>query len=360
MKIIEGLNVEAFELIVSEDCNYRCKYCFDNFYANSGLPCPSDARMKKDMIPDLINFMKHSNKSGRIDVTYFGGEPLLNWNFIKEFTPAVKGIWGSAAFGIVTNGSLLTPEISDFLLSHNMNIIISLDGKSDSHDLWRYDENGEGTWERSVMPAMYMLAKDKRRNIGINMVLNSDTVHNLCDNYEFFVDIGFKNITMLINVDNPWSKEQLDSFRDQLNLIMDKKLPLTRDMVSSSERCNSKNQQPRYCFSPIINTTISATGELFFCHRFVPKMRDKSTFEHSYGNIYDGYTNRKYFNEMVERTNFDEIQEKIGCSSCSIKYRCAGGCIAAHYFSTNNILQKNKNFCKIWNTFYNTVRKRLR
>ena len=63
---------------------------------------------------------------------------------------------------------------------------------------------------------------------------------------------------------------------------------------------------------------------------------------------------------MVERTNFKEIEDDLKCSGCNIKYRCAGGCIAAHYFNRGDIWEKNPTFCKVWNVFLGAFRKNLR
>jgi len=163
-------------LNVTEDCNMRCKYCKASgayFYERPHSP--------RYMTPNIAEkaidfFITHSSKSQRRSISFFGGEPLLNFNLIKRSVEYAISQTGekNMHFSLTTNGTLLSDDIIDFLVRHNFSLYISLDGPKDIHNKNRVFKNGKGTFDKIIENLQKIKRKSEEyfySNIGINATL---------------------------------------------------------------------------------------------------------------------------------------------------------------------------------------------
>ena len=142
MIIPEGVKIQHYELILNEDCNMRCKYCFDDIYSGR-KPIDIKTKMDLNMIDDIFNFIiKTRDEKVITRISFFGGEPLTNWEFISEFLDRSDNFGFITSYGMTTNGTLLNKEKIDKLLKYNVGIGISIDGGKEAHNKKRIFPDG--------------------------------------------------------------------------------------------------------------------------------------------------------------------------------------------------------------------------
>lgn len=344
----------SYELLVSEDCNLRCKYCFDDQLSDRLNKDQMPDKMSFDIIPDIQNYILRtkSNMNG-IQISFFGGEPLMNWPFIKKFVESSKEIFNfQVHYNIGTNGTLLTDEMIDFIIDNNINITISVDGKAKSHNLYRVFASKSPSFQRVVQRIPEIIAKRNPSNLGINMVVNPDTVDYLKENFDFIQQISHGSGQILFNFDSNWTEESLQKLeRIWKEMFFDSDTRMPKQYEGKFVR---NIQHSSYCINPTKNITISSTGKLFFCHRLTPKMVNVGdNYEEFYGDIYHGITKPEYYEWAVNRTQFDKWGKMKKCETCDVRNVCAGGCIAAHEYATKDKDGISEQMCKIYNIIYN-------
>ncbi|MCP5049043.1 MAG: radical SAM protein, partial [bacterium] len=156
---ILNASVPAINLEVTQDCNLRCGYCIyhDHFKGKRNY---SRESMSFDVAKKAIDFLKeHSFKSESVSMGFYGGEPLMRFPFIRDCVGYAKEIFNgkSLSYHITTNGTLITANVADFLLSEGFSILVSLDGPEEIHNKYRKDVNGNGSFEKTLRVSKYWL-----------------------------------------------------------------------------------------------------------------------------------------------------------------------------------------------------------
>lgn len=357
----ETLNLSYYEFILTDNCNFRCTYCFDNYFSDREALSRSK-KMSIDMLDDLFIFIeKTRNKKEEIHFSWFGGEPLMNFDFIEKFVSRAKDEFKfDYRMSINTNASLLDSNKIDFIIDNKISPAISIDGDEESHDKNRVFHDKKGTWEATVQHLPELSIKARRNNHIVNtlMVVNEKNYHNLAKSYRFLDRMGFI-VQMLFDYEVPFEGEYADSIIDQLETLFIRDrvtLPtfFSRKVLNQDYQKNSKG----YCFNPDSSVSISPDGKLFFCHQLVPKMTTDENVENYYGDIYKGYSEKKYYKKIKNRIEFDSF-EKISekCNACSAKHWCKGGCFAAHWYNTKDMFGLNENMCKMHQAFQQLIEK---
>lgn len=332
--------LNSYELILTEDCNLRCKYCFDDSYSDR-TGCSYNYVMPLEMVDEIINFIeKTKNTEIKTRISFFGGEPTLNWAFIEKFIETAKEKHiRSYEYSINTNTISLTTERIDYLIQNRVSFIISLDGTKESHDKNRVFKNKQGSWDDVTEKLPEIISKCKRNRVGVSflMVVTPETCEFIEKNYLFLISLGGP-VNILWNYNAIFSEEQFKKIENQLyNLFIKKKVIPYVDLQRRVLDKRSHSQK-NYCHQPDTNVTISPKGDLFFCHRLVPKMSEDliENNPESYGNIYQGYLNKDYVNKINFRTNKDLFKIGKKCERCPALPFCKGGCIGAVRNGTGN------------------------
>ncbi len=333
-----------YNLILTDNCNLRCTYCFDNLY--SDRTCFSNTReMSEDMIPNIISFIEQTrSKKEETLINMFGGEPLVNWNFFKKFVEVFDGYAHFPHRFISTvNGTLLNTEKLDFFNNHNVSIAISLDGTEESNSA-RVTINGQPTWNKIVhiLPE----AKAKLPDTVLLMTIGKHNYQHVYESCRFFNKLEFHyNINW--NMEENYTEEELLSVETQLKRIKKEKMVLPNSITRefTNKDCNSQSKDGTVCKPADKAITIAPNGKLYFCHQFVPKMTD--TEDLSYGNIKDGITDKELYQIFVDRSYFFSWSEgkDIECNKCSVKDTCRGGCMAVQWHRTKDYLKMNPSVC---------------
>ena len=327
-----GAVIKAMCLHVAHDCNMRCAYCFADTGGFSGERSLLPLETGKKAIDFLL---EHSGSRHNLEVDFFGGEPLMNFDVVKELVhygrEKEKGKNKNIRFTITTNGLLLDKEKEAFINEHMDNVILSIDGRPEVNDKMRKTPSGKGTYE-------YIIENLKRfrdNREGLYYVRGTFTRNNLdfSSDVLFLADQGFEQLSIepvVLSNDSPLSLTEED-----LPAIFSEYEALAKEYLSrrqNGQRFNFFHFMVDLKNSPCLGKrvkgcgagdeyiAVTPEGDIYPCHQFVG-----GSFK--MGNVLTGE-----FNEAL-RTRFrtSNLSTKPACQSCWAKYFCSGGCAANAY-----------------------------
>lgn len=332
--------IKALCLHVAHTCNLNCEYCF----ASQGKYHGERAIMSLDVAKRAIDFLVENSGTRRnLEVDFFGGEPLMNWQVVKDTVAYARSIEKDKnknfRFTLTTNGMLIDDEVIDFANREMHNVVLSLDGRKAVHDHLRKDYAGNGSYER-IVPKFQRLAKARE---GKNYYMRGTFTHNNVDFTEdifHMADLGFTELSMepvVCAPDDPYAltDEDLPKIYEQYEILAKDMLRRKREgkpITFYHYMIDLKNGPCIYkrisgCGSGTEYMAVTPWGELFPCHQFVGD--DK----YSMGNIWDGVTNTGV-RDMFKNCNAYARPE---CKDCWAKLYCSGGCAANAYHATGSI-----------------------
>ncbi len=330
--------LKAICLHVAHSCNAACTYCF----AGEG-EYRDDAKwiMSYEVGKKAIDFLVENSHGRRnLEVDFFGGEPLLNWQMIKDLVHYAKSIEESAGknfrFTLTTNGMLVDDDVIKFSNEHMCNVVMSLDGRKEVNDKFRITKGGNGIYD-IVVPKFIDFAEAREHK---DYYVRGTYTHYNLDFYEDIIhiaDLGFKEISLepvVCSNDEPYAIREED-----LPRIYEQYDKLAAEMARRFKR--KENEFNFYHFNidleggPCISKRISGcgvgteylavtpTGELYPCHQFV------GDEEFCIGNLDDGIVKA----EIAERFKSCNIYSHEECDECFARMYCSGGCAAnaQHY-----------------------------
>ena len=332
--------IKALCLHVAHTCNLNCSYCF----ASQGKYHGERAIMSFDVGKRALDFLVESSGDRRnLEVDFFGGEPLMNWQVVKDLVAYARSIEKDAGknfrFTLTTNGVLLDDEVTDFCNREMHNVVLSLDGRKEVNDRFRVDVAGNGSYDRIVPNFQRFVAKrgDKSYYMrGTYTHYNTDFTNDLFH----MADLGFTELSMepvvcapgdpcaLTEEDFPVLCEQYEILaKDMLRRWREGK-PITfyHYMVDLKHGpCIYKRVTG--CGSGTEYMAVTPWGELFPCHQFVGDPK------YSLGNIWDGVTNTAAQDEFRHCNAYS----RPDCKDCWARLYCSGGCAANSYHATGSI-----------------------
>ena len=332
--------IKALCLHVAHTCNLNCSYCF----ASQGKYHGERAIMSFDVGKRALDFLvENSGDRRNLEVDFFGGEPLMNWQIVKDLVAYARSIEKDAGknfrFTLTTNGVLLDDEVTDFCNREMHNVVLSLDGRKEVNDRFRVDVAGNGSYERIVPNFQRFVAKrgDKSYYMrGTYTHYNTDFTNDLFH----MADLGFTELSMepvvcapgdpcaLTEADFPVLCEQYEILaKDMLRRWREGK-PITfyHYMVDLKHGpCIYKRVTG--CGSGTEYMAVTPWGELFPCHQFVGDPK------YSLGNIWDGVTNAA----AQEEFRACNAYSRPDCKDCWARLYCSGGCAANAYHATGSV-----------------------
>ena len=352
--------LKALCLNVAHVCNMVCDYCFADYAATGGntgqetLPCSGqDNNVTQKNAPCLMSLdtgkraidflVENSGNIKTLDVDFFGGEPLLNWDVVKGIVLYARELeqtcYKKFRFTLTTNGRLIDDDVISFANSHMYNVVLSLDGRPAVHDAMRKLHNGSGSYSE-VLPKFISLV-DARQGKGY-YIRGTYTNKNL----DFFndilhiADLGFREISLEPVVSSPDSA--LDLSADDLPVIFDQYEALAVEMLRREAVGNGFSF---YHFTidltsgPCIHKrlagcgvaesylAVTPSGEFYPCHQFV------GNENFIMGDVWKGLTNKKLQGEFSSCS----IYSRDECRDCWARFYCSGGCVANAYYIDGSI-----------------------
>ena len=333
--------IKAMCLHVAHDCNLACKYCF----AEEGEYKGRRAIMSYEVGKAAFDFLvAHSGNRRNLEVDFFGGEPLMNWEVVKKLVAYGRELEKTHdkkfRFTVTTNGVLLDQEKMDFINAEMHNVILSLDGRREVNDRMRPFRGGQGSYD-FITPKHLAMAKS--RGGKSYYVRGTFTRYNLdfCEDILHFADLGFDEISIepvvapetedyaLRPEDLPKIFEQYDKLAAEM--VRRKKeegkcFTFFHFMIDlSGGPCVYKRAAG--CGSGTEYVAVTPWGDIYPCHQFVGEE------EWLLGNVFDGIKR----DDIVQKFKSINVYTKEECQDCFAKFFCSGGCAANAYHFTGDI-----------------------
>ena len=343
--------IKALCLHVAHTCNLNCSYCF----ASQGKYQGDRAVMSFEVGKRAFDFLiENSGTRRNLEVDFFGGEPLMNWDVVKQLVAYARSIEKqhnkNFRFTLTTNGLLIDDEVIDFLNKEMSNVVLSLDGRREVHDLFRKDYAGNGSYDK-IVPKFKRLV-DARG--GKDYYVRGTFTHNNVDftnDILHMADLGFTELSMEPVVCAPsdpcaLTEEDMPKIFEQYEILakeMLKRKKEGRPFTFYHYMLDLKNGPCIYkritgCGSGTEYMAVTPWGELFPCHQFVGDPK------YSLGNIYDGITNTAIQDEFRSCNAYARPE----CADCWARLYCSGGCAANAYHATGSINGVYKYGCELF------------
>lgn len=340
------INLSSLTLMVCQECNMKCAYCYGEGgeYKNKG-------KMSKETALRAVDYLIENSKEDELAIAFLGGEPLMNFEVIKDVVEYCKKKSEETnkrfIYTITTNGTLLTPEKEEFLVANNIKTQISIDGKKEAHDNMRYFEQKVPSYDVVLEKTKSMREKNllsARATLSPN---NLDYV----ETFKHLSELGFNAIPISpaknLLKDKDFKKEYSEfekyvSYFKQV--VKDKNFEVAGKMTEfnkAMEKIDNAGKREYGCGAFHRTYAVDIDGYLYPCHRFVglPQFR--------MGNI---FTDSKY---EVEKWKHVDYREK--CSKCWLKNLCGGGCAYDNYVKNGSINVASTEFCKHMDLLYRAV-----
>lgn len=340
----ESTTVSSISLNVVQDCNMRCKYC----YGHSGT-YSQKGYMQYETAVTAIEWLARTSGRSKLSVIFFGGEPLLNFNLIKDILGYIKNAdhltHKNFEFSITTNGTIINREIIEILNEHQFNVTISFDGDKQVQNNNRPLRNGRKSF-RLVQKNIKTFLKTRDGNALARATISSGNTDWKTISQRLR-ETGFKRydyapvtadksaLFALSNAEYSRLCFDLERQADELISKFDTQGPGAGmriwDMISSL-----KSHRKRYsgCGAGRNLMAVSSTGVIYPCHRFV----GNNTL--AFGDIYNFDSGKqKLFLE-----NRSQVSAK--CISCWARFMCGGGCLHDNYIYSGHMAQPDPRFCK--------------
>ena len=340
LKERSGNVIKALCLHVAHTCNLNCSYCF----ASQGKYHGDRALMSFEVGKRALDFLiENSGSRTNLEVDFFGGEPLMNWDVVKQLVMYARSIekehHKNFRFTLTTNGMLIDDDVIDFANREMSNVVLSLDGRKEIHDRLRVDYAGHGSYDK-IVPKFKKLVEARGNK---NYYMRGTFTHanpDFTKDVFHMADLGFTELSMEPVVCAPGDAAALT--KEDLEIVKEQYEILAKDMLRRSREgrpitfyhymIDLKGGPCIYkrisgCGSGTEYMAVTPWGDLYPCHQFVG--------EESYrlGNIWDGVTNEA-LREDFRACNAYAREE---CRDCWAKLYCSGGCAANAFHASGSI-----------------------
>ena len=332
--------VKAICLHVAHDCNLACKYCF----AGKGEYDGPKGLMSFETGKKALDFLiEQSGTRKNLEVDFFGGEPLMNWEVCKklvEYGREQEKIHNkNFRFTLTTNGLLINDDVIEFCNREMGNVVLSLDGRKATNDAMRVSRNGAGSYDL-IIDKFKKFADSRNQE---NYYMRGTYTHNNLDFSQDIIhmaDMGFKELSIepvVCSPDEPYALKDSDlpTLKEQYQILADEMLKRYRKGSGFTFYHYMIDLDAGPCIVKRVSgcgvgteyLAVTPNGELYPCHQFVGDEK------FLLGNIWDGITNKQVL-EQFENCNVYSHKE---CKDCFAKLYCSGGCAANAYHTTGSV-----------------------
>ncbi len=332
--------VKAMCLHMAHDCNLACKYCFaeeGEYHGKRGLMSLEVGKKALDYL------VANSGSRVNLEVDFFGGEPLLNWEVVKQLVAYGRELEKTNnkkfRFTLTTNGTLLNDEIMEFVNKEMSNLVLSLDGRKCVNDKMRPYRGGQGSYDKIV--PKYIKAAESRNQTdyyvrGTYTHYNTDFAKDVLH----MADLGFKQISVEPVVAPP--EEDYALTKEDVPVLVAQYDELAAEMLRREAEGNGFNffhfmidleggpcvyKRLSGCGSGCEYLAVTPWGEFYPCHQFVGEE------EFLLGNVEDGIVNK----DIQKQFHNSNVYTREACKNCFAKFYCSGGCAANAYHFNGNI-----------------------
>lgn len=345
-KLLRTPELNTIFLINSENCNFACKYCFEN--RGNNINDKTKNMSKETAKKALTTFAKESKKSQQQrEIFFYGGEPLINYDTFSFSLDHIKdlydtGVLGSYKITLSTNGSLINPNVINDATEHNVHFSISLDGFEPIHNKYRVYRNGRGTFN-SVMKGVKNL-KDNNIGFGVSCTIGNHNVKQLEKITEWFITdlgcsaIGF-NLPLYNKNDSTIPPIELTTEKVLKSFEIAREYGVYEDRIARQLRpFIGEYLYPYDCAGCGYQIVVTPDKKIGPCLGFL----DCKKFYRNSNLEKFGVETDEFFLEWVKRTPLNMKK----CESCEILGICGSGCHYNAYMKTGSVLDKDGDYCK--------------
>ena len=332
--------IKALCLHIAHTCNLNCEYCF----ASQGKYHGERALMSFEVGKRAIDFLiENSGSRVNLEVDFFGGEPLMNFDVVKQIVAYARSIEKehnkNFRFTLTTNGMLVDDDVIEFANKECHNVVLSLDGRKEVHDHLRKTVNGKGSYDL-ILDKFKRFADSRGQKDyymrGTYTHFNTDFAADVLH----MADLGFKELSIEPVVCDP--KEDYALQESDLPVLLEQYEILAKEMLHRYRKGDGFTfyhymidldggpcivKRVSGCGVGTEYMAVTPTGDLYPCHQFV------GGTDFLLGNVYDGVT-RPQVLEQFEHCNVYSHKE---CKDCFAKLYCSGGCAANAYHTTGSV-----------------------
>lgn len=332
--------VKALCLHVAHTCNLNCAYCFASqgrFHGDRALMSLETGRRALDFL------IEHSGSRRNLEVDFFGGEPLMNWQTVKDLVAYARSREEESGkhfrFTLTTNGMLIDDDVIDFANREMDNVVLSLDGRKEIHDRLRVDYAGNGSYDR-IVPKFQKLVQARG---GVRYYMRGTFTHanpDFTKDLFHMADLGFTELSMepvVCAPDDPaaLTAADLETVKGEYELLAKEMLkrrqegrPITfYHYMLDLEGGPCIYKRVSGCGSGTEYMAVTPWGDLYPCHQFVGEEAYKL------GDIWNGVTNTA----LREEFRACNAYARPECADCWAKLYCSGGCAANAYHASGSI-----------------------
>ena len=343
--------IKSMCLNIAHDCNLRCEYCF----AAQGDFGHGRKLMPFEVGKAAIDFLiKHSANRHNLELDFFGGEPLMNFDVVKRLVAYARSVEKERGkhfrFTLTTNGVLIDDDVIDFANREMSNVVLSLDGRKEVNDRFRVDCAGNGSYDRIVPKFQEFVKKRGDKNYymrGTYTHYNTDFTNDIFH----MADLGFTELSMEPVVCDPsdpsaLTEADLPILKEQYEILAKEMIKRDREgrgftfyhyMIDlTGGPCIYKRISG--CGSGTEYMAVTPWGDLYPCHQFVGDPK------YLLGDIWKGVTNTAVRDEFKHCNAYARKE----CQDCWAKLYCSGGCAANSYHATGSITGVYEYGCELF------------
>ncbi|MGC2855812.1 quinohemoprotein amine dehydrogenase maturation protein [Novispirillum sp. DQ9] len=348
---VEELPVSTVVLNVNTGCNLSCSYCYKEDLATPAKGRRMDFATAAQAV-DLL--LAEAAGRDRVNVVFFGGEPLSNMPLIRQVTDYAerrgRDTGKTIDFSLTTNATLLTEELADWFQAHRFGITISMDGPPDLHDRNRRTVGGKGTYAVVAEKARMLLSRYTARPVGARVTLTAgvtdvERIHAHLKEELGFFEVGFSPVTS-------GDMAAFNLSGDELAEVFAGMKRLGRKYVDAALRgentgfgnmhqlmtdLSEGTSKSLPCGAGVGMLAVDDRGDVNLCHRFTGSKMP------TFGNVVTGW-NKPAVREFVEAA---ANRTGIGCETCWIRKLCAGGCYHEAYARYEDPLHPTVHYCDL-------------
>ena len=343
--------VKALCLHIAHTCNLNCSYCF----ASQGKYHGERAVMSFEVGKRALDFLiENSGKRRNLEVDFFGGEPLLNFEVVKELVKYARSVEAkynkNFRFTLTTNGVLIDDDVIEFANKEMSNVVLSLDGRREIHDRFRVDYAGNGSFDK-IVPKFQRLVAARG---GKDYYMRGTFTHanpDFLEDIKVMLDLGFNELSMEPVVCAPGDPAELTD--SDMEIVKGQYEELAKLMLE-----RHKEGRPFTFYHYMIDLTggpciykrisgcgsgteymaVTPWGDLYPCHQFVGEEKYKL------GDIWAGVTNSAAQCEFAECN----VYSRKECRDCWARLYCSGGCAANAYHATGSVKGIYEKGCELF------------
>ena len=333
---------DSIILMMAQECNLRCVYCYGEAgeYSNKGV-------MPIETAKKAVEYIFSKSDSDDITITFFGGEPLIRFKEIKQLVAyskelaKIKGKY--VRFAITTNGTLLTEEISEFLMENKFSITISIDGNEEVTNKNRFFANYKGAYNYIINNTKKLRKEYRTTARGTITGAGLD----LLNNFNHLIDLDFSKVILSCSVNMLCEEDYkvvLAGFKECIKVLFEliqqgeyKKAQKMGNLYTILERIHMGGYRSKGCGAGDNMICVDIDGEMYPCHRFVG---DK---EYAFGTI-----NNMDEDKLDEILSQMQINANVQCKSCWARSICGGGCVNENAVINKQTNIPYKNTCDLY------------